>query len=245
MIELQGVTKVYVAPDGRPHRALDEVSFQARPGRVTALLGRNGAGKTTALRIVSTILAPAAGSARVLGHDTRREPSQVRRALGFLSPSIGLFDRFTPAELIEFFAEMHGLGREQRARRRAELTAQLELGEFLDQVCATLSSGQRQRVQLARALVHEPQVVVLDEPTVGLDVVVAHGLRRAIERLRGPERTVLLSTHSFNEVEQLADDVVVLDHGRVVADGTLAALKGEHPTLEAAFFALIGTGDPA
>ena len=240
MIELEEVSKSYRGPQGELLLALDRVSFVARPGRVTALLGRNGAGKTTALRIVSTILAPTGGRARVLGHDTVTCSAEVRGQVGFLSPSIGTFDRLTPAEVIEFFGEMHGLSPALRARRRVELAERLGLGALLERACGTLSTGEKQRVQLARALVHEPRVIVLDEPTVGLDVVVARSLRETIQGLRGQERTILLSTHAFSEVEHLADDVVILDEGRVLVSGTLPELVGAHASLEAAFFALVG-----
>lgn len=241
MIEVSGLTKRFYSPE--PVAAVDGVSFNCEAGRVFGLLGPNGAGKTTTLRMLSTLLAPDEGTARLAGFDVRTEPEAVRRSLGYLSTSTGLYGRLTAREMIEYFGRIQGVA-DPRARA-LELIARFGIGEFADQRCDRLSTGMKQKVSIARAIVHEPPILVFDEPTAGLDVIVAHALLSFIEEARDAGRCVLFSTHIMSEAERLCDRIAVIHKGRILASGTLADLRartGEH-YLERVFIRLVeGTG---
>jgi sodium transport system ATP-binding protein len=241
MIELTGLTKRY-----GPLTAVEGLTLRVEPGEVYALLGPNGAGKTTALRCLATLLRPSEGAAAVCGLDVRAEPHAVRRRLAFLSSSMGLYERLTPVELIEFFGRLQGLDEGTLATRVEEMVELFSLSGFASRLCGKLSTGQRQRVALARALVHDPPVLILDEPTHGLDVLSGQAIYEFITRERARAKTVLFSTHQMGEVELLADRVGVLRGGRLVAEGRppeLVARTGA-PNLVRAFLALAG-GDAA
>lgn len=240
MIEVHDLVKEYRA-GGTSVRAVDGVSFTAADGAMVGLLGGNGAGKTTTMRIVATLLAATSGTARVAGYDVRRDPLGVRRNLGYVSATTGVPDRLTPRELLDSFGSLHGLGAARRKDRITELAATLDLDGYLDRPCGRLSSGQRQRVSLARALVHDPPALVLDEPTSTLDVVGARDLLDLLDRLRGAGRTILVSTHRLHEIERRCDRFVIIDGGRIVAAGSREELVASRPGgLEEAFFATIG-----
>ncbi len=237
MIRLSGLTKRY-----GPLTAASGVTLEVEPGEVYALLGPNGAGKTTTLRCLATLLRPSSGSATVCGHDVVEEPLAVRAKLAFLSSSMGLYERLTPRELVRFFARLHRVGEEALPRRVEEMVELFGLGPFADRLCGRLSTGQRQRVSLARALVHDPPVLMLDEPTHGLDVLSGQAIYDFIVRERGRGKTILFSTHQMEEVELLADRVGVMRAGELVAEGRvqdLVARTGE-PNLVRAFLALVG-----
>jgi sodium transport system ATP-binding protein len=243
MIEVRDLVKEYRAGAGAAVRAVDGVSFTVAAGEMVGLLGGNGAGKTTTMRIVATLLMPTSGTARVAGHDVRHDPIGVRRSLGYVSATTGVPDRLSPREVLESSGRLHGLDRGTRTRRIAELAAALELGGFLDRPCGRLSSGQRQRVSLGRALVHDPPALVLDEPTSTLDVVGARDLFDMLQGLRSAGRTILVSTHRLHEIEHRCDRFVVIDAGRIVACGSRPELvAGRAGGLEEAFFAVIGGG---
>ena len=231
MIEVESVSKRYPTMQGEPVHALEGLSFVARPGRVFGLLGPNGAGKTTALRIVSTVLRPSEGRARVCGLDTVTDAREVRRRLGFLSGTTGVYERLTPREVIDYFGRLFQLGPARLAQRRDELFSLLGIGSFADRLCGTLSTGQKQKVSIARALVHDPDVLVFDEPTTGLDVLVARAVLDAIAALRSDRRTIVLSTHILPEVERLCDDVGVLYRGRLLELGTQGQEVAGQPRL--------------
>jgi sodium transport system ATP-binding protein len=239
MIEVRGITKDY----GKGPLAVDGVSFVARPGRIFGLLGPNGAGKTTTLRIISTVLHPTDGKALVCGFDTVESACDVRRHLGFLSGSTGLYERLTPREVLEYFGRLFGLEPSRIAKRRDELFQLLGIGPFADRLCGTLSTGQKQKVTIARALVHDPPVLVFDEPTTGLDVLVARAVLDAVLALRSEKRTIIFSTHILSEVERLCDDVAVIHHGRVLVMGTRQEVTGSHASVEDAFFAIVREAD--
>lgn len=244
MIEVHDLVKEYRAGSGTV-RAVDGVSFAVGDGEMVGLLGGNGAGKTTTMRIVATLLAATSGTARVAGCDVRHDPIGVRRSLGYVSATTGVPDRLTPRELLDSFGRLHGLDAGRRGDRIAGLAEVLDLGGYLDRPCGRLSSGQRQRVSLARALVHDPPALVLDEPTSTLDVVGARDLLDLLARLRGEGRTILVSTHRLHEIEHRCDRFVIIDGGRVVAAGSRGELVADRPGgLEAAFFAMIGGGAP-
>jgi sodium transport system ATP-binding protein len=225
--------------------AVREVSLRARDGRITGLLGPNGAGKSTTLRILYTVLSPDSGDALVDGVSAVREPLQARRRIGVLPHSAGIYPNLTARENIAYFGELHGLSRSDRATRTAQMIGLLEMEEFADRRAKGFSQGQRIKTALARALIHRPQNILLDEPTNGLDVMGVRGLRRLLGKLRQEGHCVLFSSHVMQEIGALCDEVVVIAHGTVVATGTPEDLRlrtGE-PTLEDAFVRLIGTGE--
>jgi len=221
--------------------AVRELSLTVRGGEVYALLGANGAGKTTALRCLATLLRPTSGAARIAGFDAAREPLEVRRRLGFLAASMGLYQRLTARELLRYFARLNGMDDDAAAPRVEEMVEAFGLGEFADRLCGKLSTGQRQRVSIARAVVHDPPALVLDEPTLGLDVLSSESIFRFIADARGRGRAVIFSTHQMSEVELLADRVGIIAGGRLVAEGTaddIVARTGEH-NLARAFLRIV------
>ena len=246
MVEVEGLVKRFHTPEGVVE-AVNGVSFQATPGMVFGLLGPNGAGKTTTLRMLVTLLVPDEGTARLCGHDVRTDPAAVRASIGYLSSSTGLYGRLTSREMLIYFGRLQGV---DRAPERADaLIEQLELGDFAHRRCDRLSTGQKQRVNIARALVHDPPVLILDEPTAGLDVIAAQTLLRFIEAARDQGRCVLFSTHIMSEAERLCDQIAIIHRGRVLAAGTLPELRvatGEH-YLESIFLKLVEgpEGSPA
>jgi sodium transport system ATP-binding protein len=209
---------------------------------VYALLGANGAGKTTALRCLATLLRPSSGTALVAGYDVRHDPLEVRRRLGFLAASMGLYARLTPRELLAYFARLQGV-EERLVRARVDASVdRFGIGDFADRLCSRLSTGQRQRVSIARAVVHEPDALVLDEPTLGLDVLSGASIHRFVTDSRDEGRAVLFSTHQMSEVELLADRVGILSGGRLVEEGTVAAIveRSGEPNLTRAFLRIAG-----
>ncbi len=226
-------------------RAVDGVSFSAADGAITGLLGPNGAGKTTTLRMLYTLMAPESGSVRVDGIDAAQDPIGVRRRLGVLPDARGLYKRLTARENIDYFGRLHGLAGAELAQRRETLVELLDMGEFAARRTEGFSQGQRVKTAIARALVHDPKNVVLDEPTSGLDVMATRSMRDFMRRLRGEGRCVLFSSHIMQEVAALCDRIVVIAHGRVVADATpdeLRARAGE-ASLEDAFVKVIGSNE--
>jgi sodium transport system ATP-binding protein len=225
--------------------AIRDVSLRAADGRITGLLGPNGAGKSTTLRILYTVIAPERGDALIDGVSVVSQPLEARKHIGVLPHNAGIYPNLTARENITYFGALHGLSRAERKVRTAELISLLEMEEFADRLAKGFSQGQRIKTALARALVHRPRNVLLDEPTNGLDVMAVRGLRRLLARLRDEGHCVLLSSHVMQEVGALCDDVVVIAHGTVVAAGTPEALREQTggSTLEDAFVRLIGTGE--
>jgi sodium transport system ATP-binding protein len=219
MIEFDDLTKTY-----GDYVAVDRLTLRVRPGEVYALLGANGAGKTTALRCLSTLQRPTAGTARVNGHDVGEDPLGARANLGFLSASMGLYQRLTARELLEYFGRLQGLAGGELRSRVDESIELFEIVPFQDRFCAALSTGQRQRVSIARAVLHDPPALVLDEPTLGLDVLSGQTIFAFIHTARMRQRAVLFSTHQMDEVELLADRIGVLAAGRLVAEGSVDEL---------------------
>lgn len=201
-------------------RAVDGVSLEVAAGEVVGLLGPNGAGKTTTLRVLAGLLTPLSGSARIAGYDLRSAPLEARRHLGFLTSSTGLYERLTGREVLRVFGRLQGLDEATLARRVDELSAELELKTFLDRRCGALSSGQRQRISIARAVVHDPSAYVLDEPTATLDPVASRDILELVQRARARGKAVLFSTHRMEEAQYLCTRLVFLRGGRVVARGT-------------------------
>jgi sodium transport system ATP-binding protein len=224
-------------------RAVDGVSFVARDGEITGLLGPNGAGKTTTLRMLYTLMRPDSGSIRVDGIDATTGAIEVRRRLGVLPDARGLYKRLTARENIDYFARLQGLDDATRSRRIADLAAALDMADILDRRTEGFSQGQRVKTAIARALVHDPRNVILDEPTNGLDVMATRAMRAFMRRLKAEGRCVLFSSHIMQEVGVLCDRIVVIARGRVVADAAPDALREQTgaANLEDAFVRIIGS----
>jgi sodium transport system ATP-binding protein len=224
-------------------QAVREVSFTAPDGRITGLLGPNGAGKSTSLRMVCTVMRPDSGAALIDGVDVARDPLAARRRIGVLSHAAGLYPHLTGRENVLYFGELHGMARAERERRADELIEMLDMADCAARRAKGFSQGQRLKTALARALVHAPRNVVLDEPTNGLDVMAVRSLRQLLGRLRAQGHCVLFSSHVMQEVAALCDEVVVVAHGAVVAAGTPASLleRSGRDGLEDAFVSLIGS----
>lgn len=215
MLQVEGLRKSFYDPGRGEVRAVDGLDLDLGDG-VTALVGANGAGKSTFLRLVATLLAPDAGSIRVVGHDTVAAGDEVRRRLGYLSTTTRLYPRFTPRELLEHVAGFFPITVGERAERIAAMIDRFDLGEIIDQRIQGLSTGQLQRANLARTLLADPDLLILDEPTSGLDLVAADQLIAAMQAARRPGRLILIATHDLREVEQLADRLLILSRGRAV-----------------------------
>ncbi len=241
-IQTRSLRKVYKDPERGTVEALRGLDLECRFGEIFGLLGPNGAGKSTTLRILATILAPTSGSAAIDGVDVGVDALEVRRRLGYLSASTGLYPRLTARETLEYFARLHGLTGAQVDRRVDELLQAFQIESFQNGLCGGLSTGQKQRVSIARALVHDPRVLILDEPTTGLDILSSSAMIDFVESCRGEGRCVLFSTHILSEAERLCDRIGVIHKGELLAVGTLAELRertGKH-WLEDVFKALVG-----
>ena len=222
--------------------AVQEVSLRAEDGRITGLLGPNGAGKSTTLRMLYTVLRPDSGEATLDGVSVTAQPLEARRRMGVLPHGSGIYAQLTARENITYFAKLQGLAREERERRADEIIELLEMQSFAGRRAQGFSQGQRLKTALARTLVHRPRNVLLDEPTIGLDVMAVRNLRGLLQRLRQAGHCVLFSSHVMQEVAALCDEVVVIAHGKVVASGTLDAIRSRtgHADLEEAFVELVG-----
>jgi sodium transport system ATP-binding protein len=205
--------------------AVNGVSFSCRPGEIYGLLGANGAGKTTTLRMLATILAPSEGTAIVAGFDVAKNPQQVRSRVGFLSAATELYGRLSAQEIVEYFGRLHGLDEPTLRRRIDEIFARLDMNDFRDRRCDKLSTGMKQKVSIARTLVHDPPVMIFDEPTVGLDVMAARTISGFIRECRDHGKTVIFSTHVMREAEKLCDHIGIIHDGKLLAEGTLPELR--------------------
>jgi len=227
--------------------AVDQLTFQVEAGEVYGLLGPNGAGKTTTLRMLAGLMRPSAGRATICGHDVQREPRRAKRSLAFQTGSTGLYERLTPEETLGYFGRLYGMEPAAITARVAQLSAQLGLGRLQGRRCGTLSTGERQRVSLARALVHDPPVLILDEPTAGLDVMASRFVADVVREARDRGKAILLSTHYMAEAELLCDRIGLLHRGRLLREGSPAELKAERSarSLEEAFLQLINANGGA
>ena len=240
MIEVKDLRKHFGAV-----KAVDGVSFKARDGEITGLLGPNGAGKTTTLRMLYTLMTPDQGQVLVDGIDVARDAKAVRRQLGVLPDARGLYKRLTARENIEYFARLQGMDEALIRTRRDKLIETLDMVDIADRRAEGFSQGQRVKTAIARALIHDPKNVILDEPTNGLDVMATRSLRQFMHKLKEEGRCVLFSSHIMQEVAALCDRIVVIAHGRVVADDTPDALRAQtgEPNLEDAFVKIIGSDE--
>jgi sodium transport system ATP-binding protein len=241
MIHVENLTKSFRDLRRGQVLAVDHVTFDAKAGEVFGLLGPNGAGKTTTMRILCTVLKPTGGVATLAGFDVVTQASKVRQNIGFLSASTAIYDRLTAWEMVEFFGKLYGLMPEQLRERMEALFATLQMNDFRDVLGAKMSTGMRQKVSIARAIVHDPPVMIFDEPTLGLDVLVARAVLQNIERLRDEGKCILYSTHIMREVEKICNRVAIVSKGKIQSSGTLEELRERHGQrdLEELFFQLV------
>jgi len=241
LVSADGLTKTFTSRRGTVHAAVD-VSFECSAGRIFGLLGPNGAGKTTTLRMLATILTPTAGSATIAGFDVQSQPGAVRERIGFLATETGLYDRFTARETLRFFGRINSLSAEEIRRRSDEIFATLDMTALADRRVGTFSTGEKQKLSLARSILHDPPVLILDEPTFGLDVMAARTVVDTIALFREQGRTILLSTHIMRVAEKLCDRIGILYRGRLHALGTLDELTKRFGgnDLEEVFFSAVG-----
>ena len=230
MIETENLTK-----DFGQFRAVDNVNLKVEPGEVLAMLGPNGAGKTTTVRMMTSILAPTRGSARIAGYDILTEPERVREHVGVLTEQHGLYERMNGLDYLDFFGEVYHLPRQIRRERATQLMTQFGLEDALKKRVGEYSKGMKQKLALVRAMIHDPRVLLLDEPTSAMDPQSAKQVRDAIIELQKSERTFLITTHNLTEAQLLADRIAIIRHGRIIANGTLDDLAQhfvEQPTME-------------
>lgn len=234
MIEIQDLRKEFVL--SRQQRkelnttekvavAVDNVSFTCQPGRVYSLLGPNGAGKTTTLRMLSTIFKPTSGSIRVCGIDALTDPQAVRKKIGFLTGSTGLYARLTPNEILKYFADLYNIPKDEFEARKERLYQLLDMHDFQGKRIGKLSTGMKQKVSICRTMIHDPEVVVFDEPTSGLDVITAENIIQLIRDCKNEGKTVIFSSHIMSEVDLLCDDLAIIHKGQMVFDGTMDSFK--------------------
>jgi sodium transport system ATP-binding protein len=228
MIEAHNLTKTFKDKKRGVITAVENVSFTCRPGQIYGLLGANGAGKTTTLRMLATLLQPTSGTATMAGHDVATAGVQVRAHVGFLAASTALYGRLTAREMITYFGELNGLGEEALKARIKQLADELDMHEFLDRRCDKFSTGMKQKTSIARTLIHDPAVMIFDEPTLGLDVMTARSIVKFVRECRNRGKTVIYSTHVMSEVEKLCDVIGIIHGGRLVAEGTLAELQARY-----------------
>jgi sodium transport system ATP-binding protein len=242
MVRTDSLSKTFVDAKKGEVRAVKGVSLEVPAGTIFGLLGANGAGKTTFLRMLSTVLQPSSGTATVAGFDVAKDPQRVRESIGFLSSSTALYGRLTAREMLDYFAGLYGLEGATKKQRIDELVDQLKIGEFAHRLCDKLSTGQKQRVSIARTLLHRPPVLFFDEPTSGLDVIMAQEVMRFVDEMRGEGKTVFYCTHIMSEAERLCDRLAVIHEGELRGEGTVAELKAKtgEATLEKAFLNLVG-----
>jgi len=225
--------------------ALDHANFECLPGEIFGLLGPNGAGKTTALRCLSTILRPTSGTAYVAGFDVVREPDEVRTRIGFMSANTAIYDRMTAWELVEYFGRLYEIPEDRLHARMEAIFDAIQMNDFRDMLGSKMSTGMKQKVSIARTIVHDPPVLIFDEPTTGLDVLVARAVQEHILRLKGEGKCIVLSTHIMSEVEKLCDRIGIIHRGRILATDTRQALCERYgeADLEELFFKLIREAD--
>jgi len=225
MVLTDKLTKCFPTPDGGEKYAVDDLDLRIGEGEIYGLLGPNGAGKTTTLRMLSGLISPTSGTARLAGFDVTTHPFDVKRVLGFLTANTGLYQRLTPRELLVYFGELHLMNRETARARADHIIEWLDMGDFANLRCGGLSTGQRQRVNIGRVLVADPPILVMDEPTLGLDVLSNRTILDFIRRAGRSGKTIIVSTHYLDEAETLCDRVGLLHNGRIIAEGDIDTLR--------------------
>jgi sodium transport system ATP-binding protein len=242
MIEALHLTKTFRDKKRGVIRAADDISFRVEPGQIYGLLGANGAGKTTTLRLLATLLQPTSGSATIAGFDVVRDAQKVRANVGFLAASTALYGRLTAREMIAYFGQLNGLSDADIRTRTQRIADELDMHEFLDRRCEKFSTGMKQKTSIARTLIHDPAVMIFDEPTLGLDVMTARAIVKFVRDCRNRGKTVIYSTHVMSEVEKLCDTIGIIHDGKLLAEGTLAGLRATHgeQDMEEIFVKIVG-----
>lgn len=238
MLEIKGLSKRF-----KNVNVVDKLSFTVNEGEIVGLLGENGAGKTTTLRMISTMLKPTEGSVVVNGYDVIKQSDKVRNEIGILfGGDVGIYDRLTAKENIQYFGRLYGMADDEINRRIEELAKDLDMKDYIDRRAGKFSRGMKQKVSIARTIVHSPKVMLFDEPSTGLDVSAARVIHDFIIKCKGENKTILLSSHSMREVEKLCDRVVIINKGKLVEQGTVNELKTRYKNedLEEVFVGLIG-----
>jgi sodium transport system ATP-binding protein len=225
MIEARSLTKTFRDKKRGEIHAAEDVSFSVAPGQIYGLLGANGAGKTTTLRMLATLLKPTRGGATVAGYDVVDQAQQVRSNVGFLAASTALYGRLTARETLAYFGRLNGIAKSDIEARTQRLADDLDMHEFLDRRCEKFSTGMKQKTSIARTLIHDPAVMIFDEPTLGLDIMAARTIVKFVRDCRGQGKTVIYSTHIMSEVEKLCDVIGIIHGGRLLAEGTLQSLR--------------------
>jgi sodium transport system ATP-binding protein len=245
MIHVRQLRKKYNDLKAGLFSALDGISFDAMPGQIFGLLGPNGAGKTTALRILSTVLKPTSGSVMVNGFDVIIQPDQVRHQIGFVSMNTAIYDRMTAWEMVQYFGRLYGIPDEDLQLRMEQLFERFQMNEIRNTLGSKMSTGMKQKVSIVRAMVHNPPVLVFDEATCGLDIVIAREVLRTVEQLRDLGKCIIFSSHIMTEVKRLCDHVAIMNRGKILAQGSIEDLSVQfgQPDLEELFYQLISKSE--
>jgi len=245
MIQVEGLTKIFNDKKRGKIVAVNNLEFNCRKGQIFGLLGPNGAGKTTTLRILATMMLPTKGKVMVNGSDVVKEANKVRRQIGFLSSETGLYDRFTPRETIKFFGRINGMEDKIIGKRMTEIFHNLDMEDFQDIRVHKLSTGMKQKLSIARCIIHDPPILILDEPTVGLDILTARIVTEYVKSFREQGKCIIYSTHIMREAERLCDVIAIIHKGNLITQGTIEELKKNSSSddLEEIFFALITKGE--
>lgn len=232
---------------GKTVQAVKDISFACKPGRIFTLLGPNGAGKTTTLRMIATIYKPSSGSIKVAGFDTVKDGVEVRRRLGFLTGSTGLYDRLTPHEQVDYIGRLNNMDEQVLQRRKKELFDLLGINEFANRRIGKFSTGMKQKVSIARTMIHDPEIIVFDEPTSGLDVIAAKSIIDLIRDCKQKGKTIIFSTHIMSEVNMLSDDLAIMHKGGLIYNGLFSDFKAQmkEETLEDEFIRMAQAHDSA
>jgi sodium transport system ATP-binding protein len=244
MIHVRGLTKSYRDLAG-DFMALDNVSFDAMPGQIYGLLGPNGAGKTTALRILSTVLKPTAGTAQINGYEVSESPGQVRHQIGFVSTNTAIYARMTAWEMVHYFGRLYGMSEDKLQIQMESLFERFKMNELRNVLGSKMSTGMKQKVNIARAMIHNPPVLIFDEATLGLDILVARQVLGTVEQLRDHGKCIIFSSHIMSEVHRLCDRVAIMNRGKILAEGTIDDLADKHgeEDLEELFYQLISVSE--
>jgi sodium transport system ATP-binding protein len=238
MIEVINLTKQF-----KDVKAVDNLNFSIKEGEIVGLLGENGAGKTTTLRMISTMIKCTSGTVKVSGFDIHKEPSKVRSEIGILfGGEVGLYDRLTARENVRYFAELNGMDKNEADKSIEKLSERLEMKEFMDRRVGKFSRGMKQKVAIARSIVHEPKVILLDEPTAGLDVTASRLIHDFIKNCKKENKAIVFSSHSMQEVEKLCDRIIIIHKGKLLEQGTINELKEKYNNedMEEIFMSLVG-----
>ncbi len=228
MIHVRQLTKTYEDLQVGQFKALDQISFDAMPGQIFGLLGPNGAGKTTALRILSTVLKPTSGTATINGFEVQKDAEQVRHQIGFVSANTAIYDRMTAWEMVQYFGRLYGMDADHLKDRMESIFERFQMANVRDVLGSKMSTGMKQKVSIARAIIHNPPVLIFDEATSGLDILVARQVLNTVEQLRDQGKCILFSSHIMTEVRRLCDRITIMNRGRILTEGTIEELKEKH-----------------